>query len=363
MIEENQVSRCNEKGCPFLAEPGSNLCAHHIDMFAFEGFGDDQTVSRSDSSQRRNGIPLTPAINLEILSGHVFVETGLDRWRRSIEEHEEIKGFEKHVRAAYSNRRRKSLRKSELCLSCGRPRDAATQLCAECNRQHLKRIANRKADWRRRGLCCKCGNEISTPGFVRCYDCREKNRRYLRKRKKKLGTSSRSRKYVVSERAKAKKIAFNQRRRRRWKSRGLCVRCGKRARDGRVLCASCTKKDRCRYRLARNSKFCPGCRGPRDREGKIYCTKCAAKQRNWQRERVESGMCRKCGAPRDSDGTNSLCSSCAREKRSVYEQRKLSGVCVACGGEKDDMTKTRCAKCRKAYQRSQRPPSPKNFAA
>lgn len=82
--------------------------------------------------------------------------------------------------------------------------------------------SSRRAEFKRQGLCVRCGKSSCRQGKTDCKDCHQRERRLVEGRE----------------------------------ANGLCVRCGKDAQPGRRKCAACLEYYRQRYHSAceRNGK-------------------------------------------------------------------------------------------------------------
>lgn len=86
----------------------------------------------------------------------------------------------------YMRNRRRELKAAGYCHNCGRrkPAGTTTVLCPDCN----KKV---RADWRKRdterraaGLCPVCGKRTPAEGRVKCAECLEQKKEYMRRYKR-----------------------------------------------------------------------------------------------------------------------------------------------------------------------------------
>lgn len=136
----------------------------------------------------------------------------------------------------------------------------------------------------------------------------------------------------------------------------LCIHCGAGADNG-TRCVRCTEKDhenRRRYQeRAKQSGVCITLGCPESaREGRVYCAVCARRQADSERRRKASGVCLKCKNIATAGG---YCGGC-REKRNAYmkayhRKRIEEGKCPRCGDFRMDDKLKLCESCTKKSKR------------
>lgn len=210
------------------------------------------------------------------------------------------------------------------------------------------------------GLCTKCG-KIAYKNLTMCMDCKAKANEANRKRREKLKASG------ELQRRRAEKIENK-----------ICLQCGGRVEDEKVLCKTCNDKNNQRAREDREfyrknricpvctinelfgtEKSCPECRAKDAEEKAKYREKHKEKwleyQRHWQKQNYarnkELGICTRCGKRKADEGFFT-CSIC-RAKTNTYKQQKQEiprhernsyGLCYVCAKPLDREGKT-CTVC------------------
>ena len=168
----------------------------------------------------------------------------------------------------------------------------------------------------------------------------------------------------------------------RYKSLGLCVRgCGRKAREGKTMCAECAERVRT-YQVenrvwAKENGFCPRCLKNKLFGEERICPECladAAIVNKRSREKhygsghdyyvrdiarlKKNGLCRGCRKSKVAEG-HTYCPTCLIKKRSrrkrdyQYEikdliprsERNYYNLCYRCGDPLDDIDKRLCSKC------------------
>lgn len=135
---------------------------------------------------------------------------------------------EKHDR--WQRESRAQWKAQGLCTRCGGERDSKWKLCAKCR---AYRDANKHGDaeaakarrdaLREKGFCTRCGQTWAEPGRSWCKKCLEDHRKYTR---------SEEQRRKADERRRARVEA------------GLCIDCGKPAKDGKQRCRACIEARR-----------------------------------------------------------------------------------------------------------------------
>lgn len=151
------------------------------------------------------------------------------------------------------------------------------------------------------------------------------------------------------------------------KSQGLCVRCGDKAIEGKVLCPQCRDKANEEAREARQMykrlHICPRCRTASLYANEKICPDCLEKARVYNKEHKSEGwyrkdqdrlnalgICRCCRKrPRAKDRT--YCSVCIAKRKEIYRkkhprrtERHEYGLCYRCGKQLD-REGTLCVSC------------------
>ena len=156
-------------------------------------------------------------------------------------------------------------------------------------------------------------------------------------------------------------------RRKRLKSKNLCVRCARRRTGGKALCEKCRRRDTTFIRMKRRGRtergMCSECgERPilRDRRNAASCAECRAARPAEVRKR--SGLCAECGRRtivRDRENA-ATCAECRlktrrslakknRERTALRRKRRKLGVCTDCGKGRpvaDRSNGYRCRDCR-----------------
>jgi len=149
---------CSERGCIFPVGASQTLSGYHIEMFASEASPSELSVEATD----------------EDVFSAIFYDKSLEVSKRgfvSLEEHLENLKFNKTVRAAYCRRGYERHRQAGRC-SCGGVRVECRKSCAEC----LLRAVGRLNTLRKSGLCVSCGKHAPVTGHIRCESCLDHNR-------------------------------------------------------------------------------------------------------------------------------------------------------------------------------------------
>ena len=114
--------------------------------------------------------------------------------------------------------------------------------------------------------------------------------------------------YADPARRRAYENEKKERKRARWKSEGLCVRCGKPATVG--CNAGITLCDYHRaWSKSRTAHYRHGAKGKLTRA-------------RWYNQRVEAGRCRQCGKPLPSNATRRACAACLKVGRDYHRERR-----------------------------------------
>ncbi len=135
--------------------------------------------------------------------------------------------------------------------------------------------------------------------------------------------------------AAAQMRKFNRRRR----ELGLCVSCGKPAREQKAKCDKCAEKANQqynqRYRQGREKGLCVQCGKPSSL-GKCYCEDCGkvhnASVKERADERKSKGLCVRCGKP--APNGRSQCDPCTAWVKTLDDAKRdtrlAEGLCVRC---------------------------------
>lgn len=163
------------------------------------------------------------------------------------------------------------------------------------------------------------------------------------------------------------KITYDRR-----KAQGLCVKCGGKPAEGRVLCQQCLDKAKT-YRqevrkMCKKYSICPRCGKNKLFGDEKTCPECLAKameinrkwksNNDWYRKDIkrlkEQGLCRSCRKRRVEAG-KTYCSACLAKRRERYRQKYIPsierslrheyGLCYRCGKPLDREGKL-CSSCK-----------------
>ena len=121
------------------------------------------------------------------------------------------------------------------------------------------------------------------------------------------------------------------------KEKGLCSRCGKPSRPGRVVCEDCAKwyRETRQWYLALG--FCPSCHKERVYGSEKQCPECRAKRivSNQLATQKAIVLGKEWAKPEYNNANN----------RKRYAERKEQGICIKCGKRPAENGKTRCRLC------------------
>jgi hypothetical protein len=345
MAEQSQISKCSERGCPFPVAPGSNLCAHHICLFADDEYIEFHLeVFHSKRKQHRRvtrarEIDVDGAERLRIVSRgsyerDVWAATG--KCNRCGAERES--GRKYCLRCLANDRFRKLVRITKgLCRTCQHPAAPSRKRCNCCLEKELHRTLARIRLKLEDDLCPQCGLVNDRKGKWICSACEERTKAYRSKRAASSGAFHLCRQCRAQiEPGSSFRICGRCRNRNNDRQRvtrslrvdrGTCKRCGKSpTAAGRVLCESCRAKVLTvatnRRKRFESLNVCTRCGRPRDGRGK-WCSRCAAACRDYH-----SKVRRHVRNRRVSETFRQKCR--ALDKRR-YELQKSSGACVNCG--------------------------------
>lgn len=240
---------CAERGCPFPASAGDNLCRHHIEMYAFDesltDSGLDYEALHSGDEDRSSG----PVAQLSVTN-----------WRDTWLEKKERRENKIVIAKFYGANRYRQQKSNKTCPRCRVPHSRKTVCCEKCHKHVCATSDARRAKLMGSGLCKACGKPRDNE-TTRCEKCRKKNNssgkasrlaRFSKGLCQKCGDIKQgSGRWCMNCRAAA--ASRQGAKSRTWKAAGLCVCCGakKPGRADKVLCLKCVARQRERRRKIR----------------------------------------------------------------------------------------------------------------
>lgn len=252
---EMKARHCSERACPFPPVPGETLCAHHVEMFAFDFSLEDDAIevdyTRDPDEPRKARVSVVSA-----------AEDRIARWKRKKERAEDKRLFQR-LRA---RNRRIALVEAGRCPHCKKPIESGKKICADCLAK-CAALYHYRRDNHQCITCCRPTRGAAS----RCPRCRERRVR----RRIKNGNSAKVRK-LRAERINAKLCvqcgklpitrsrylcgtcflrisAYEVQRRAKLKALGLCRQCKRKTENGHILCERCLEKRK--IRRARNKEL------------------------------------------------------------------------------------------------------------
>jgi predicted amidophosphoribosyltransferase len=316
--------KCGEKGCPFPAVPGKQICQYH----------DREQKIIESLGESRAELLFNPSV---LFHGDIF-NCGLSVIGRK-----------------FSSQQSFEWNSDGRCIRCGAQRDRDGKTCRACRdelTQMYKALKHRRDD---RGLCPNCGAP-RVKSEKHCSACLDRfRRRYRGFIARGLCKSCRGLRdrgdRILCLACRMEWAADHQRRVRSREASGKCNSCGRpRDRRNKRLCSICARsvlhKAECLYSHRRANGLCASCGHPTGSEA-CRCPSCKSRVNELRKKKSESGLCVTCGNPNTTSVTR--CRSCSSRgeelRQSRQSTRRRAGECIQCRNP-SGFVHARCLNCR-----------------
>lgn len=171
------MNRCSQKGCPFPALDGEELCRYHLALFELDEslLDSEERLTLPDVLSREEGLSI---IRRGDYARDIYAASG--RCNRCGAGREAGRKFCSQCLAYDRFRKRRKVAKG-LCRTCGRSAEPSRTRCRTCLQKQLLRTLARTRLKIKFGLCSRCGRKNDRGKYL-CNACESRVKLYRRRR-------------------------------------------------------------------------------------------------------------------------------------------------------------------------------------